>query len=214
LQYNDKWRGALSFEHRGDVLINRRALLLTMASILAAPATVWAAGDAEQYVKSIGKDVLALANGSVRGKPLRVKFAGLLGRHVNLRTIAGSALGTFRSKMPERDKDKFNTLVTAYAAALFVWYIDKFKGADFVVDSVVQQGNFTIVKSKIAKSKISGEPIVWYLSPKGSGFQVVDLSILGVRLSVAMRDAFSRELKKSKGDFNSLYAFLAEAETW
>jgi phospholipid transport system substrate-binding protein len=198
----------------GDTVINRRALLLTLSSAFFAPSLVLAAGGAEQYVQSIGKDVLALANGSVRGKPLRAKFTGLLGRHVNLRTIAGSALGTYRSKLPPADKEKFNSLVTTYAAALFVWYIDKFKGAEFVVDSVVQQGNFTIVKSKIAKSKISNEPIVWYLSPKGNGFQVVDLSILGVRLSVAMRDAFSRELKKSKGNFNSLYAFLAEAETW
>jgi phospholipid transport system substrate-binding protein len=79
---------------------------------------------------------------------------------------------------------------------------------------VVQQGKFTVVKSKIAKSAVSNQQIVWYLSPQGEGFQVVDLSILGVRLSVAMRDAFSRELKKSKGDFNGLYAFLAEAETW
>jgi phospholipid transport system substrate-binding protein len=207
-------RGIQVLNRIGDTVINRRALLLTLASAFLIPPTAQAAGGAEQYVQSIGKDVLALANGSVRGKPLRAKFTGLLGRHVNLRTIAGSALGTYRSKLPPADREKFNTLVTTYAAALFVWYIDKFKGAEFVVDSVVQQGNFTIVKSKIAKSKISNEPIVWYLAPKGSGFQVVDLSILGVRLSVAMRDAFSRELKKSKGNFNSLYAFLAEAETW
>ncbi len=173
-----------------------------------------AAADPKTYVQSIGRDVLALANGQVRGKPLRSKFANLLGRHVNLRTIAGSALGTYRGKLPSSDKEKFNELVTAYAAALFVWYIDKFKGADFVVDTVVQQGNFTIVKSKIAKSKLSNEQIVWYLTAKGDGYQVVDLSILGVRLSVAMRDAFSRELKRSKGDFKALYAFLAEAETW
>jgi hypothetical protein len=29
-----------------------------------------------------------------------------------------------------------------------------------------------------------------------------------------MRDAFSLELKKSKGNFEQLYAFLREAETW
>jgi ABC-type transporter MlaC component len=174
----------------------------------------FAAADAKAYVTVIGKDVLTLANGPTRGKLLRDQFAQLLGQHVNLRNIAGSALGTYRGKLPASDKEKFNELVTTYAAALFAWYVDKFKGADFVVDTVVKQGNFTIVKSKIAKSKLSNEQIVWYLSPKGDSFQVVDLSILGVRLSVAMRDAFSRELKRSKGDFKGLYAFLAEAETW
>jgi phospholipid transport system substrate-binding protein len=195
-------------------VINRRFFMFSSFAGFLTGQAAFAAGTAEAYVQSIGEDVLALANGATRGKPLRSKFVNLLGRHVNLRTISGSALGTFRSKLPPADKDKFNDLVTLYAAALFVWYIDKFKGADFVVDTVVKQGNFTVVKSKIAKSKLSNEQIVWYLTPKGSGFQVVDLSILGVRLSVAMRDAFSRELKKSKGDFKALYAFLAEAETW
>lgn len=178
------------------------------------PVQAIAAGDAKAYVQDIGEDVLSLANGAVRGKPLRAKFVNLLSRHVNLRTIAGSALGTFRNKLPPSDKDKFNTLVTTYSAALFVYYIDKFKGGEFVVDTVVQQGSFTVVKSKIQNSKVSNQQIVWYLTPKGSGYQVVDLSILGVRLSVAMRDAFSKELKRSNGNFEGLYAFLAEADSW
>ncbi len=195
-------------------MINRRFFLLSTVFVAFGARPVLAAADAKAYVQSIGEDVLTLANGPARGKPLRAKFVNLLGQHVNLRTIAGSALGTYRSKLPPSDKEKFNELVTAYSAALFVWYIDKFKGADFVIDTVVKQGNFTIVKSKIAKSKLSNEQIVWYLTPKGNSYQVVDLSILGIRLSVAMRDAFSRELKKSKGDFKALYSFLAEAETW
>jgi phospholipid transport system substrate-binding protein len=197
-------------------VISRRQLVLglTSAAFLNSISRASAATDAKAYVLEIGEDVLELANSSTRGKPLRNKFAVLLSKHVNLRNIAGSALGTFRSKLPATDKDKFNTLVTTYAAALFAWYVDKFKGAEFVIDTVVQQGDYTIVKSKIVKSSLSNEQLVWYLLPKGNGFQVVDLSILGVRLSVAMRDAFSRELRKSKGDFTSLYAFLAEAETW
>ncbi len=192
-------------------MINRRLFVISAISLLGPYATnsVHAEGDAKSYVQSIGQDVLSLANGSTRGKPLRAKFVSLLGRNVNLRNIAGSALGTFRNKLPASDKEKFNNLVTTYAAALFVWYIDKFKGGKFVIDTVVQQGSFTVVKSKL-----SGEQVVWYLTEKGNGYQVVDLSILGVRLSVAMRDAFSKELKRSKGDFEGLYAFLADAETW
>jgi ABC-type transporter MlaC component len=190
-------------------VINRRFLLISSFASFLTSRAASAAMTPQAYVQSIGDDVLTLANGATRGKPLRTKFVTLLSRHVNLRNIAGSALGTFRSKLPSGDKDKFNDLVTNYAAALFVWYIDKFKGGKFVVDTVVKQGSFTVVKSKL-----SDEQVVWYLTPKGDGFQVVDMSILGVRLSVAMRDAFSRELKKSKGDFKALYAFLAEAETW
>lgn len=168
----------------------------------------------ESYIKGIGVRVLALANSSARGKALRAKFASLLSEYVNLRTIAGSALGVYRPKLPVGDKEKFNTLVTTYAAALFVYYVDRFQGTDIAIDNVADSGNYTIVKSHIVKGGAGGEQVTWYLSHAGGGYQVVDLSILGVRLSVAMRDAFGRELRKSKGDFGALYDFLAEAETW
>lgn len=198
-----------------DKKLTRRRLIGTFAALLTCGARFARASvTPENYVKSIGSDVLTLANSSVRGKALRVKFAALLGRHVNLRNIASSSLGSFRSKLPSGDREKFNELVTTYAAALFVWYVEKFKGSEFVIDSTVKQGNFLVVKSKIVKSAVNSEQVVWYLSAKGDSFQVVDLSILGVRLSIAMRDAFSKELKKSKGDFERLYAFLREAETW
>lgn len=198
--------------------ISRRQML----SLFAGAPFIWASASgpalavaaAETYVKGIGKDVLALANGGLRGRPLRSKFASLLGRYVNLRTIAASSLGTFRSKLPAGDKDKLNSLVTTYAAALFVYYVEKFKGSDFEISNVTTQGSFIVVKSKIVKTSGGAEQIVWYLVDRGNSFQVVDLSLLGVRLSIAMRDAFSRELKKSKGDFESLYSFLREAETW
>lgn len=197
--------------------LTRRSLFSLFAgasfSSLALPAAAAADAAAKAYVEDIGGDVLALANGGSKGKALRGKFASLLGRHVNLWNIASSALGTWRSKLPAGDKGKLQGLVTLYAAALFVWYVDKFKGSKFEVDSVVKQGNFTVVKSKIVKG-VGGEPVVFYLLPKGNSFQVIDISILGVRLSVALRDAFTRELKRSKGDFKTLYAFLQEAETW
>jgi phospholipid transport system substrate-binding protein len=168
----------------------------------------------ETYVKGIGVNVLALANGPSRGKALRAKFASLLSQYVNLRNIAGSALGVYRTRLPAGDKEKFNTLVTTYAAALFVYYVEKFQGTDIQIDNVTQSGSYIIVKSHIVKGGLGGEQVTWFLTKSGSGYQVVDLSILGVRLSIAMRDAFGRELKKSKGDFKALYAFLAEAETW
>jgi phospholipid transport system substrate-binding protein len=168
----------------------------------------------EVYIKGIGSKVLALANSPSRGKALRAKFANLLGQYVNLRNIAGSALGAYRPKLPTGDKEKFNTLVTTYAAALFVYYVDRFQGTEVKIDSVAESGDVTIVKSHIVKGGLGGEQVTWYLRQGGGGYQVVDLAILGVRLSVAMRDAFGRELRKSKGDFNALYDFLAEAETW
>jgi ABC-type transporter MlaC component len=196
--------------------ISRRRLLALISVSIAAFPAAHAATDAAaaKYVSSLGDDILDLANSPTRGKALRGKFTSLLSRHVNLQSIALSSLGTYRGKLPARDKAKFNQLVTTYAAALFVWYADDFKGQKFVVDGTTSQGKATLVETKITSSKFSNEPIIWKLSGSGGSFKVIDLKIRGVWLSIAMRDAFSRELKKSKGDFEQLYAFLREAETW
>ncbi len=198
-------------------LFSRRQALSLLAmgyvmGVLAAPAHADAA--AEDYVTKIGKDVLRLANAGSRGKPTRNKFAVLLSKYVNLRGITMASLGTYQKQLPPGDKDKLNDLVTTYAAALFAWYVDDFKGKDFVVDRTAQQGKYLLVYSKIVKSGGADEPIVWYLAPQGGGYRIVDLSVLGVRLSSAMRQRFNDELKKSKGDFEPLYAMLREAETW
>jgi phospholipid transport system substrate-binding protein len=198
-------------------LISRRRLLFSLISASAFPLSgAYAAVDAAaaKYVSSIGDDVIRLANGPTRGKALRSKFTSLLSRYVNLQSIAMSSLGTYRGKLPARDKAKFSQLVTTYAAALFVWYADDFKGQKFVVDGTTSQGKTILVETKITSSNSSNEQIVWRLAGSGGGFKVIDLKIRGVWLSIAMRDAFSRELKKSKGNFEQLYAFLREAETW
>jgi phospholipid transport system substrate-binding protein len=194
--------------------INRRTAFLMISAALGIsvlPEVALADAKSEAYIQGIGNQVLTLANGSLRGKPLRAKFATLLGQHVNLRGITTASLGTYQKQLPAGDKDKLNQLVTTYSAALFAWYADDFKGKEFIVDRVAKQGNFTVVHSKIDKAGVRpDEPIVWYLS----NGRIVDLSVLGVRLSSAMRERFSRELKKSKGDFEALYAMLREAETW
>jgi ABC-type transporter MlaC component len=197
--------------------ISRRRLLFTLVSasiVSLSSAHAAANAAAAKYVSSIGDDIVDLANSPTRGRALRSKFTSLLSRHVNLQSIALSSLGTYRGKLPARDKAKFNQLVTTYAAALFVWYADDFKGQKFIVDGTTSQGKTILVETKITSSKFSNEPIVWRLAASGGGFKIIDLKIRGVWLSIAMRDAFSRELKKSKGDFEQLYAFLREAETW
>ena len=197
-------------------LTRRRALSLFAfaASPFLIAGSALADKSAEAYVAKIGKDVLRVANAGTRGVATRNRFASLLGRYVNLRGITMASLGTYQKKLPAGDKDKLNNLVTTYAAALFAWFVEDFKGRDFVVDRTAKQGKFLLVYSRIVKSSGSDEPIVFYLSGGGGSYSIVDISVLGVRLSSAMRQRFTDELKKSKGEFEPLYAMLREAETW
>lgn len=188
------------------------ALLLGAAPVgLATPAVASTA--AEDYVTGIARDVMALANTGQKGPALRAKFAALMNRYINLKGIADYALGPYAKKLPANQRPEFYNLVNNYAAALFVYYVEDFRGTELEIMSTTKQGKFTVIQSAIT-GKGGREQVKWRLSPSGGGFRVSDVNIKGVWLTISMKDRFSKVLKSSKGDFDPLFAELKEAETW
>jgi ABC-type transporter MlaC component len=199
---------------RGHRLLNRRELGgLALAALFGTAAPASASTDAETYVTGIAENVMALANAGQKGPALRAKFAALMNRYINLKAIADYALGPYRSKLPASKRAEFYDLVSNYAAALFVYYVDDFRGSELEIISTTKQGKFTVIQSAI-KGKGKPEQVRWRLSPSGGGFRVSDVNIKGVWLTISMKDRFSKVLKSSNGDFGPLFAELREAETW
>lgn len=169
---------------------------------------------AEGYVGKIADEVMSLANGGAKGDALRGKFAAVLNRYINLHTIANFALGPYQKQLPAGDRNEFYTLFSNYAAALFVYYVDDFKGSNLEIISNSQQGNFTTIVSAIVQNGGGREQVKWRLVPVGGGYRVSDINIKGVWLTIATKKRFSDVLNRSKGDFGALFAELRQAETW
>jgi phospholipid transport system substrate-binding protein len=191
----------------------RKFIGLSLAGLLAATGTAWAASGAENYVRGIAEDVMALANSGQSGNGLRNRFASLLNRYINLRGVANFALGSYQSKMPAGRRAEFYRLVNNYAAGLFVFYVKDFRGSDLDIVSSSSQGNFIIINSAI-KGGGSGEQVRWRLTQTGGGYRVSDVNVKGVWLTIAMRDRFNRVLRQSNGDFEALFKSLREADSW
>lgn len=169
---------------------------------------------AEAYVTDIADQVMALANSGQKGAGLKTRFASLLTRHINLRAIANYALGPHRSKLPKGRADEFYRLVNNYAASLFVYYVDDFRGSELEIISTTKQGKFTIIQSAIKLKGGGREQVRWRLSGGGGGYRVNDVNLKGVWLTISMKDRFTKVLNKSKGDFGPLFDELREAESW
>jgi phospholipid transport system substrate-binding protein len=169
---------------------------------------------AEGYVGKIADEVMSLANSGAKGTALRGRFASVLNRYVNLRSIANFALGPYQKKLPPGDKNEFYTLFNNYAAALFVFYVDDFKGSDLQIISTSKQGKFTTIVSAIRQNGGGREQVRWRLVPAGGGYKISDINVKGVWLTIATKKRFSDVLNRSKGDFGALFAELREAETW
>ena len=169
---------------------------------------------AEAYVDRIADEVMSLANSGTKGSVLKGKFASVLNRYINLRTIANFALGPYQKKLPPGDRNEFYALFSNYAAALFVYYVDDFKGSGLDIISTTKQGNFITIMSAIKQKSGGREQVRWRLVPAGGGYKISDINIKGVWLTIATKKRFSDVLNRSKGDFKALFAELREAETW
>lgn len=198
----------------GKTPLTRRALGgVAVAALFAMVAPASASAAAEDYVTGIADDVMRLANTGRKGAALRGQFASLLNRYINLKSIADYALGPYVKKLPPGKRAEFYDLVSTYAAALFVYYVDDFRGNQLQIISTTKQGKFTVIQSAITGGG-GREQVRWRLTPSGGGFRVSDVNIKGVWLTIAMKDRFSKVLRASKGDFGPLFAELREAETW
>ena len=173
-----------------------------------------AVNPAEGYVDRIANEVMSLANSGAKGTTLRGRFASVLNRYVNLRTIANFALGPYQKQLRPGDKNEFYTLFNNYAAALFVYYVDDFKGSDLEIISTSQQGSFITLVSAIKQNGGGREQVKWRLVPAGGGYKISDINVKGVWLTIATKKRFNDVLNRSKGDFEPLFAELREAKTW
>lgn len=199
--------------------VSRRALLTAVLSGLAFvaarhPPAEAAVDPAEAYVSSIADEVMDLANSGQKGNALRNKFAALLNRHINLRAIANYSLGSYVSKLPANRKEEFYKLVNNYSAALFVFYVDDFRGNALEIMSNAKQGKFITIQSAIKRKSGGREQVRWRLLPADGSFRVSDVNLKGIWLTISMKDRFNKVLKQSRGDFEALFAELREAETW
>ena len=157
---------------------------------------------------------MSLANSGAKGTALRGRFASVLNRYVNLRNIANFALGPYQKKLPPGDKNEFYTLFNNYAAALFVYYVNDFKGSDLQIISTSKQGKYLTIVSAIKQNGGGREQVKWRLIAVGGGYKISDINVKGVWLTIATKKRFSDVLNRSKGDFGALFAELREAESW
>lgn len=194
--------------------LTRRGLLAAVGAMALGWSAVPAQASAEDYVQGIAKEFMSLANSGQSGKPLKAKFAALLGRYVNLRQIANYSLGIYLKKLPPARTNEFYDLVNNYAASLFVYYVKDFRGTALDIISTTKQGKFTVIHSAIKLKGGGREQVRWRLSASGGGFRVADVNVKGVWMTISMKDRFTKVLNKSKGDFDELFDELREAETW
>lgn len=194
--------------------LSRRGLMgmaVLLATTTLAGRAAYALSPAEKYVTTVGSSVIKLANSGAGKTAMRQRFSSLINQHTNVRSVGLVALGPYRKDLPSNMAGEFIKLVSFYMAAFFVYYVDEFQGSNIEIDSSSKQGSMTVVNSSVHFRNGSTTQVRWRIVGAG---QVGDINVRGVWLSLQLKKRFTDVLKRSKGDFDELFAELKSAESW
>lgn len=159
---------------------------------------------ADKFINSVGSDLFTAArSGSQRS------FKRVVDRYADKHTIGQFALGRYRKKLPSKDASNYADLVASFVANLMAENARQFQGSRFEITRCPTKGNQVSVTSKLHSDVHGVRPVIFRLSHRGSGYKILDVNVHGIWLGVSLRQKVSSILKKNKGDFNKLYAFLA-----
>ncbi len=168
---------------------------------------------AESYASKAGNQAIkaAWARGSQKAKT--AAFLKLIKRYSNIRSVARASLGPYRKQLPAGKRKEYERLVEQFAARLFASYSTSLAGRELqVIRSKPRGAKFVVVDSRITYDDTGrrASPVKWLVHKRGKSFRVADVNIQGVWLSLFIKSKFTSILRKSKGDFRPLFAFLKQ----
>lgn len=140
------------------------------------------------------------------------RFKDLLRQYSNIKEVALFSLGRYEKQLPSNRANEYYTLVEDFAAKLFASYAGNFAGrAVEVLRSAPRTANDIVVDSRIVyNDDTRPAPVKWLIAKRGNKLSIYDVNIQGVWLSLFIQQKFVGILKKSKGDFEPLFAYLKQ----
>lgn len=186
--------------------------LIALAAFMIADAPANALSPAESYASKAGNQAMkaAWARGSRKAKT--AAFLKLIKRYSDIRSVARTSLGPYRKKLPANKTAEYERLVEQFTARLFASYSSSLAGRELQVLRSKRRGSkFIVVDSRITyDSDRRSSPVKWLVFKQGKGFRVADVNIQGIWLSLFIKSKFTSILRKSKGDFRPLFAYLRQ----
>lgn len=165
---------------------------------------------AKQMISSMGDKAIGfLADTSLSQSQKEAKFRTLLEDHFDMTTIGRFALGkNWKSANPAQQKEYsklFEDLIVRVYSARFRDY----KGQAFDVASAQEAGkNDVLVTSFIVPDAGSKVQVDWRIRNRGGNYQVIDVIIEGVSMTMTQRSDFSSVIQRGGGNFEVLLDHL------
>ncbi len=186
------------------------AAVVLVVALMAGSGQAFALSGPEKYAGKVGNQAIVTARAGGSKSHLTSGFKKMLRQYSSIRAVSPQLLGPYRRKLPATKKGEYQRLVEEYTARLFASYYKQFAGQKMQVKGSRKRGaRHTVVTTQVLyDGNVTSSPIEWMITGRQGRYRIVDISVYGVWLSVHMRSEFKKVLRRSKGDFNALFAFL------
>jgi phospholipid transport system substrate-binding protein len=169
-----------------------------------------ASSSPERFIDNLAERALALVTDNGIGlAERRQKFDQLLAETFDMEGIGRFLLGRhWRLATPE-DREAYLKAFTESTVYTYSNRFDDYSGQKLAVDGSREDGQFTLVASRIIDPK--GGPDVrvdWRVIRQGDAFKVVDVVIEGVSMSVTQRQEYASVIQSNGGDVKALIKAL------
>lgn len=181
--------------------------------LLAVTAPVFARADAsapEKFIHSLADRALGLVTD--KGSDLaskRDRFENLLTDTFDMEGIGRFLLGRYWRLATPEEREAYLKAFKESIVYTYTARFDEYSGQKLVVDGSRQDGQFTLVSSRIVNP--NGGPDVrveWRLIRQGDGYKVADVVIEGVSMSVTQRQEYASVIQSNGGRVEALIKAL------
>ena len=165
---------------------------------------------AESFIGSMATRALGfLGNTSMSQEQKKASFRNLLNESFDLETIGRFVLGRYWKTSTAQQRTEYLSLFRKMVVEVYAQRFGDYKGQKFETRGYRADGEKdTIVTSYIVPGDGPEVQVDWRVRYKGGRYQIVDVIVEGVSMSVTQRSDFAAVIQRGGGDMQVLLAHL------
>lgn len=165
---------------------------------------------AQSFISNMGNKAIGfLSNDSLSQTQKEREFDKLLNRHFDMDTIGRFAAGKNWRSATSAQQSEYQKLFKNMIVRVYSGRFNDYNGQGFDVSGYKDSGKKDVlVTSYIIPSGGSKVQVDWRVRNKGGDYQIVDVIIEGVSMSLTQRSDFSSVIQRGGGKFEVLLDHL------
>lgn len=167
--------------------------------------------DAERFAQRVINEGLAILR-DTQSAERRARFHNFILQHLDTRKPALFALGNYRRGAAPQVLERYGAAFTEYSTILYESRLDDYKDTTLTISgSTDNKPNDVTVTAKATGPNLR-EPVnvAFRLLGADGSYKLVDVQVVGIWLSVELRDEFAAILGRNGGDIDALTAILID----